>query len=136
MWRLATQTPERLSRQVLRALCDILNVTPTVLIVTRIEKLRTATVCRGWQRTASPALGELRPDGLGWNRARDHGRPGCRGNLLICREPAWVQRPELHCPPCRVPDQQTDLLDSGTGTVHLRLAPLTRQRWPPTRARR
>ena len=37
VWRLVTQTPERLSLPVLAALCDILDVTPTDLIATRAE---------------------------------------------------------------------------------------------------
>jgi DNA-binding Xre family transcriptional regulator len=37
VWRLVTQVPERLSLQVLAALCDILDVTPEQLIVTRAE---------------------------------------------------------------------------------------------------
>ncbi|MET8956275.1 helix-turn-helix transcriptional regulator [Streptomyces sp. NPDC004533] len=37
VWRLVTQTPERLSLPVLAALCDILDVTPAELIATRAE---------------------------------------------------------------------------------------------------
>jgi DNA-binding Xre family transcriptional regulator len=37
VWRLATQTPERLSLPVLAALCDILEVSPAQLIATRAE---------------------------------------------------------------------------------------------------
>lgn len=46
VWRLVTQTPERLSLPVLAALCDILDVTPAELIATRAENVaprRTAT---------------------------------------------------------------------------------------------
>jgi DNA-binding Xre family transcriptional regulator len=46
IWRLVTQTPERLSLPVLAALCDILEVTPADLIATRAETTsarRTAT---------------------------------------------------------------------------------------------
>ncbi|MFI7238157.1 helix-turn-helix domain-containing protein [Streptomyces cyaneofuscatus] len=39
VWRLVTQTPERLSLPVLAALCDILDVTPTDLIATRAENV-------------------------------------------------------------------------------------------------
>ncbi|MFF4323214.1 helix-turn-helix domain-containing protein [Streptomyces sp. NPDC001568] len=39
VWRLVTQTPERLSLPVLAALCDILDVTPTDLIATRAESV-------------------------------------------------------------------------------------------------
>jgi DNA-binding Xre family transcriptional regulator len=37
VWRLVTQVPERLSLQVLAALCDILEATPADLIATRAE---------------------------------------------------------------------------------------------------
>ncbi|MPY49325.1 helix-turn-helix domain-containing protein [Streptomyces acidicola] len=37
VWRLVTQTPERLSLPVLAALCDILDVTPAELIATKAE---------------------------------------------------------------------------------------------------
>ena len=37
VWRLVTQTPERLSMPVLAALCDIFECTPDRLIVTRAE---------------------------------------------------------------------------------------------------
>ncbi|WP_328375847.1 helix-turn-helix transcriptional regulator [Micromonospora zamorensis] len=37
VWRLVTQTPERLSLPVLAALCDILEVSPAQLIATRAE---------------------------------------------------------------------------------------------------
>ncbi|MFD8565160.1 helix-turn-helix domain-containing protein [Streptosporangium canum] len=39
VWRLVTQTPERLSLPVLAALCDILDVTPAELIATRAENV-------------------------------------------------------------------------------------------------
>ncbi|MER7694189.1 helix-turn-helix transcriptional regulator [Streptomyces sp. NPDC097610] len=39
VWRLVTQTPERLSLPVLAALCDILNSTPADLIATRAENV-------------------------------------------------------------------------------------------------
>lgn len=37
VWRLVTQTPERLSLSVLAALCDILDVTPAELVATKAE---------------------------------------------------------------------------------------------------
>jgi hypothetical protein len=37
VWRLVTQTPERLSLPVLAALCDIFEATPAQLIATRAE---------------------------------------------------------------------------------------------------
>ena len=39
VWRLVTQTPERLSLPVLAALCDIFDVTPAQLIATRAENV-------------------------------------------------------------------------------------------------
>jgi Cro/C1-type HTH DNA-binding domain len=39
VWRLVTQTPERLSLPVLAALCDIFGVTPAQLIATRAENV-------------------------------------------------------------------------------------------------
>ena len=39
VWRLVTQTPERLSLPVLAALCDILDVTPAQLIATNAENV-------------------------------------------------------------------------------------------------
>ena len=39
VWRLVTQTPERLSLTVLAALCDIFEVTPAQLIATRAENI-------------------------------------------------------------------------------------------------
>jgi Cro/C1-type HTH DNA-binding domain len=42
VWRLVTQTPERLSLPMLAALCDIFDVTPAQLIATRAENVRHA----------------------------------------------------------------------------------------------
>jgi hypothetical protein len=42
VWRLVTQTPERLSLPVLAALCDIFEVTPAQLIATRAENVAPA----------------------------------------------------------------------------------------------
>ncbi|MFF0659455.1 helix-turn-helix domain-containing protein [Micromonospora tulbaghiae] len=39
VWRLVTQTPERLSLPVLAALCDIFDVNPAQLIATRAEDI-------------------------------------------------------------------------------------------------
>jgi DNA-binding Xre family transcriptional regulator len=59
VWRLVTQVPERLSLTVLAALCDILEITPADVIVTRAENaaaLPPAAVSSG---PADP--GALRP---------------------------------------------------------------------------
>jgi len=47
IWRLVTQTPERLSLPVLAALCDILDVTPAQLIATRAENVVTRLAAIG-----------------------------------------------------------------------------------------
>jgi hypothetical protein len=39
VWRLVTQTPERLSLPVLAALCDIFEITPAELIATKAENV-------------------------------------------------------------------------------------------------
>lgn len=59
VWRLITQTPERLSLPVLAALCDILEVTPAELVITRAENLAPARTAVGG--AAVSGLGELRP---------------------------------------------------------------------------
>jgi DNA-binding Xre family transcriptional regulator len=50
VWRLVTGTPERLSLPVLAALCDILEVTPSELIVTSasVEQIVPAERGRRW----------------------------------------------------------------------------------------
>jgi DNA-binding Xre family transcriptional regulator len=50
IWRLVTQTPERLSMPVLAALCDIFECTPAELIATKAENVTR-------RRTATPAAG-------------------------------------------------------------------------------
>ena len=70
VWRLVTQTPERLSLPVLAALCDIFGVTPAQLIATRAENVpaRRRAASSG-ARTAVTDLNALRP-------ARARLRPG------------------------------------------------------------
>ena len=59
VWRLVTQVPERLSLPILAALCDILEVTPADLIITRAEN---AAASRAPAAGAGPADPEaLRP---------------------------------------------------------------------------
>ena len=55
VWRLVTQTPERLSLPVLAALCDIFGVTPAQLIATRAENVpaRRRAASGGGKATAS-----------------------------------------------------------------------------------
>ena len=53
VWRLVTQTPERLSLPVLAALCDIFEVTPAQLIVTRAENAPPRQAAAG-RRSESP----------------------------------------------------------------------------------
>ncbi|MGH3284939.1 MAG: helix-turn-helix domain-containing protein [Streptosporangiaceae bacterium] len=70
VWRLVTQTPERLSLPVLAALCDILDVTPAQLINTRAENIparRRAAASSGTDggvadlNAVRPARARLRP---------------------------------------------------------------------------
>jgi DNA-binding Xre family transcriptional regulator len=67
VWRLVTQTPERLSLPVLAALCDILDVTPTDLIITSAENVapRKRAAAGGTTTTSSsplrPRRANLRP---------------------------------------------------------------------------
>jgi hypothetical protein len=68
VWRLVTQTPERLSLLVLAALCDIFGVTPAQLIATRAENIparpRTAGGGEGVTDLTAlrPARARLRPE--------------------------------------------------------------------------
>ena len=68
VWRLVTQTPERLSLPVLAALCDIFDVTPAQLIATRAENIparRRATGGTGGVTDLNamrPARAKLRPE--------------------------------------------------------------------------
>lgn len=59
--RLVTGTPERLSLPVLAALCDVLEVSPAELIITRAENTASRAAASG--PSVSPAAGpvELRP---------------------------------------------------------------------------
>jgi DNA-binding Xre family transcriptional regulator len=58
VWRLVAGTPERLSLPVLAALCDILEVTPTELIVTSAENvaLRKAAAASDQRLVDLPAI--------------------------------------------------------------------------------
>jgi hypothetical protein len=69
VWRLVTQTPERLSLPVLAALCDIFACTPAELIATRAEPAparRTATAAGGDKiadlAAVRPKRARIRPD--------------------------------------------------------------------------
>lgn len=59
VWRLVTQTPERLSMPVLAALCDIFEITPADLIVTTAENAVRKTASSGVGPVVD--LAELRP---------------------------------------------------------------------------
>jgi hypothetical protein len=71
VWRLVTQTPERLSLPVLAALCDIFDVTPAQLIATRAENVPASsrTASSGGGKDGVTDLNALRP-------ARAKLRPG------------------------------------------------------------
>jgi DNA-binding Xre family transcriptional regulator len=64
VWRLVTQTPERLSLPVLAALCDIFEITPAELIATKAEnvaprKAAGGAVARVGDGAVEPAAGRL-----------------------------------------------------------------------------
>jgi DNA-binding Xre family transcriptional regulator len=68
VWRLVTQTPERLSLPVLAALCDILDVTPAHLIAVKTENVAPRKTAAAGDRgvtdiaTLRPKRARLRPD--------------------------------------------------------------------------
>jgi DNA-binding Xre family transcriptional regulator len=67
VWRLVTQTPERLSLPVLAALCDILDVTPAHLIATKAENVTPAKAVASGGTVSDlaamrPKRARLRPD--------------------------------------------------------------------------
>ena len=59
--RLVSGTPERLSLQVLSALCDILGCTPADLVATTAENAGVRKTATGDLPTAAPASQKLRP---------------------------------------------------------------------------
>lgn len=70
VWRLVTQTPERLSLPVLAALCDILDVTPADLIATRAETVAARRTAASGEAdvvdlaaTIRPKRARIRPEG-------------------------------------------------------------------------
>jgi DNA-binding Xre family transcriptional regulator len=68
IWRLVTQTPERLSLPVLAALCDILDVTPAQLIAVKADNVtRRKAAAAGADNVTElaplrPKRARLRPD--------------------------------------------------------------------------
>lgn len=68
VWRLVTQTPERLSLPVLAALCDIFECTPAELIATKAENATGKTAAGGNTTVAEmaarrPKRARIRPEG-------------------------------------------------------------------------
>jgi DNA-binding Xre family transcriptional regulator len=62
IWRLVTQTPERLSMPVLAALCDIFECTPDKLIATKAENVSGRRTSAGGQPAqAAVDLAAIRP---------------------------------------------------------------------------
>lgn len=61
IYRLVSGTPERLSLQVLSALCDILGCTPADLVATTAENAGVRKTATGDLPTAAPASQKLRP---------------------------------------------------------------------------
>ncbi|WP_328383504.1 helix-turn-helix transcriptional regulator [Micromonospora zamorensis] len=67
VWRLVTQTPERLSLPVLAALCDIFDVNPAQLIATRAEDIVPVRMAAGVDGVVDlaavrPKRAQLRPE--------------------------------------------------------------------------
>ncbi|MGY1976949.1 helix-turn-helix domain-containing protein [Nocardia gipuzkoensis] len=69
VWRLVTQTPERLSMPVLAALCDIFDCTPADLIATRAENVAPRKAAAAGANvvdmaaTIRPKRARIRPEG-------------------------------------------------------------------------
>lgn len=61
VWRLVTQSPERLSLPVLAALCDIFECTPADLIVTRAENAAPRRTATGETAGSPDGVVPLRP---------------------------------------------------------------------------
>ncbi len=61
VWRLVTQTPERLSLPVLAALCDILACTPAELIATRAENAAPRRTATGESAANVTEMAPIRP---------------------------------------------------------------------------
>ncbi|WP_067603678.1 helix-turn-helix domain-containing protein [Nocardiopsis listeri] len=61
VWRLVTQTPERLSLPVLAALCDILTCTPAELIATRAENAAPRRAATGETNANVTEMAPIRP---------------------------------------------------------------------------
>jgi hypothetical protein len=62
VWRLVTQTPERLSLPVLAALCDVLDVTPAQLIATHAENVTAPKATASGERDTPTELAAFRPE--------------------------------------------------------------------------
>jgi DNA-binding Xre family transcriptional regulator len=68
VWRLVTQTPERLSMPVLAALCDIFGCTPAELIATKAENTASRKTAAGagevvdLAATLRPKRARIRPE--------------------------------------------------------------------------
>lgn len=61
VYRLVTRPPQRLNTQVLVAICDALECTPTDLIEPVVESARTARIGTTGAEEAGPKIGSLRP---------------------------------------------------------------------------
>lgn len=61
IWRLVTQSPERLSLPVLAALCDIFECSPAELIATRAENAAPRRTATGETGTPAAGITPIRP---------------------------------------------------------------------------
>ena len=101
VWRLVTQTPERLSLPVLAALCDIFDVTPAQLIATRAENApagqqrlqvgRVEQPGRGHHLPQPPLVADLPP---GRHHALRPGRIAAAAVASSARRNVRVRKPE------------------------------------------
>jgi hypothetical protein len=126
VWRLVTQTPERLSLPVLAALCDIFEVHPAQLIATRAENAAPAKKAAASGDANVATWPRSDPSGRGCAPSRDAARAGTGDLPPLRHHPARLANAPtgLH----EVPGHRT----AGTGARrrHRRIKPAC-NRWPP-----
>ncbi|MFF2128338.1 helix-turn-helix domain-containing protein [Streptomyces olivochromogenes] len=110
VWRLVTQTPERLSLPVLAALCDILDVTPTDLIATRVENVAPRRIAASGGADVVDLANTIRPKRAGSPPTREPG----------LRQPREVRAvAHMHLRTLRPPRRQVRELVGRTYLPHL-----------------
>ncbi|MFE5595626.1 helix-turn-helix domain-containing protein [Streptomyces sp. NPDC056549] len=148
--RMVSGTPERLSLQVLSALCDILSCTPADLVTTTAENAGVRKTATGDLPTPPSNVAKLRPraarilpdatrgtcPGCGQDRALP-GRHPADGSAICTTCAGFSQTFDCSrcgfegkllggrlCERCTLTDRLTALLDDGTGRVRPTLTPL------------